>query len=84
MKELKSQINEIVVRYVENPKLMDVIDDDTDLKNELNIDSVDVVEIIVDIEEKFNIKIEDSEAKDINTYSDLVKAIELKLDKVKS
>ena len=46
------------------------------LKDDLGADSLDAVEIVMDIEEAFGIEIDDSEAENVATVGDLVKAIE--------
>ena len=49
---------------------------DARLKDDLGADSLDAVEIIMDIEDEFNIQIDDSEAENIKTVGDIVKYIE--------
>ena len=46
------------------------------LKEDLGADSLDAVEIVMDIEDAFGIEIDDSEAENVATVGDLVKAIE--------
>ena len=48
----------------------------SNLKDDLGADSLDAVEIIMDIEDEFNIQIDDSEAENIKTVGDIVKYIE--------
>jgi acyl carrier protein len=47
---------------------------------ELNIDSLSTYDIIVSVEEKFNLRISDQELKNINTPIELVKLIESKIE----
>ena len=49
---------------------------DARLKDDLGADSLDAVEIVMDIEDAFGIEIDDSEAENVATVGDLVKAIE--------
>jgi acyl carrier protein len=50
--------------------------EDKDLVNDLGFDSLDMVEIIMGIEEKFGLKIEDSEVAGIKTVGDLIRKAE--------
>lgn len=49
---------------------------DADLKEDLGADSLDAVEVIMSLEEKFDITIDDAEAQSIKTVRDLVDYIE--------
>lgn len=49
---------------------------DTKIKEDLNADSLDVVELMMDLEENFGIKISDEEATQMSTIGDIVKYIE--------
>ena len=49
---------------------------DARLKDDLGADSLDAVEIVMDIEDAFGIEIDDSGAENVATVGDLVKAIE--------
>ena len=51
---------------------------DTHLFNDLNFDSLDAVELIIELEEKFNIELLDKEAEDVRTIRDIVTLIESK------
>lgn len=49
---------------------------DTKIKDDLNADSLDVVELMMDLEESFGITISDEEATQMSTIGDIVKYIE--------
>jgi len=49
---------------------------ESDIANDLGADSLDVVEMLVTIEDEFNITVEDEEIENIKTIGDLVKFIE--------
>lgn len=60
----------IVSKFVKDKE----VTEETELKN-LGIDSLDLVEIIMDVEEQYNITFEDEELKSFVTVGDVVKAI---------
>jgi acyl carrier protein len=51
------------------------------LKDDLGIDSLDAVELIMELEDEFDVKIEDAEAQAFVTIADIVKLLEAKLNK---
>lgn len=53
-----------------------VIEMDTDLQEDLDADSLDAVEIIMAIEEEFDLKIDDEDIEEIRTISDIINYIE--------
>ena len=46
---------------------------------ELGLDSLDIVDLLMDMEEKYNIEFENEEMTELATVNDVVKAIESKL-----
>ena len=48
------------------------------LKDDLGIDSLDAVELIMELEDEFDVKIEDEEAQAFVTIADIVKTLEAK------
>ncbi len=57
----------------------DTISVDTSFREDLNADSLDVVELIMALEEEFGITVEDDDAANIDTVGDLVGAIKEKM-----
>lgn len=49
---------------------------DTSFRKDLGADSIDLVELIISIEEEFDIEVEDDELENINTVRDAVNYIE--------
>ncbi|MEE0510780.1 MAG: acyl carrier protein [Peptococcaceae bacterium] len=56
------------------------IDMDTDLVRDLGVDSIDTVELIMAVEETYDISISDKEAQELKTVADVVEFIEDHLD----
>ena len=55
------------------------INEETQIVNDLGADSLDMVEIIIDMERKFEITLSDEDFNEIVTVGDLIKKIEDKL-----
>ncbi len=68
------QIREIVVEQLGVDE--DMVELDTNIMKDLEADSLDAVEIILGIEEKFGIDIPDEEAEKFETVRDLVDYVE--------
>lgn len=51
------------------------LNDNTNFKTDLHLDSIDLFQIIMDIEETFNIKIENEQLLDIKTVGDAISKI---------
>lgn len=54
----------------------DKISAETSIINDLGADSLDTVELVMELEEEFDIKIPDAEAENIRTISDAIRAIQ--------
>jgi acyl carrier protein len=60
-------------------KLKDqVLTPESNLFNDLKFDSLDAVELIIELEEKFSIELLDKEAEDVKTIQDILTLIESK------
>ena len=67
------KIKEILSNYTDSD--MDKVTEDTDLINDLNLNSLDLMNIIVDFEDSFGVSIDDSEIADLSTIGDVIKAL---------
>lgn len=73
---LIDDIKEVVVEQLSvNP---DEVKEDAKFVEDLGADSLDVVELVMALEEKFDIEIPDDEAEKIQTLSDVVAYVESK------
>ncbi|MBB5634714.1 acyl carrier protein [Pedobacter cryoconitis] len=76
---LIAAIKEIAAPYTEDKTALDTINEDTDFIKDLKINSANLVDIVLDLEEKFGIEIDnDSMAKMLDVKS-TVEVIEAKL-----
>lgn len=68
------KIKEILMNHVEVP--MDEIKAETNLKEDLGLNSLDVVNLMVAFEDEFNIEISDRDIKDLMTVGDIAEYLE--------
>lgn len=73
---LIDDIKEVVVEQLSVSA--DEVKDDAKFVEDLGADSLDVVELVMALEEKFDIEIPDEEAEKISTVADVVAYIESK------
>ncbi len=73
------KINEIKKELCERLHLEE-LKEDADIKS-LGLDSLDVVEMCLDLEDKYGIQFETEELASFKTIGDLLKSIETKLEK---
>ena len=68
------KIKEIIAKYAK----IDVsnLNEMADLKKDLHLDSIDLFQIIIDVENALNIKVPDNELLDIHTVKDALDKIE--------
>lgn len=67
------QLKDIVKPYIQNQEAFDSITEETDFVNDLKINSANLVDVILDIEEKFDILIDnESMEKMVNVKSALI------------
>ena len=76
---IKKELLEIIDPYIDEKELTTNISEDSDLINDLNINSAHMVDIVLDIEEKFDIMIEDDFIGKMDTVGDSLDVIEEKL-----
>lgn len=57
---------------------LDEITADSDLREDLDADSLDMVQLVMALEDEFGVEIDNSEIKDVRTVADIVSFIEKK------
>lgn len=72
------QIKEIIAVQFNVEK--ESIDRETSFKDTLNADSLDLVELVMALEDEFDLEVEDEDMTSINTVGDVVDNIENALD----
>lgn len=75
LQELKS----IIKPYIQNQEAFEVLTEDTDFINDLKINSANLVDVILDIEEKYNIVIDNESMERMVNVKAALEIIETKL-----
>ena len=77
--EIFAKVIEIVKPYVKNQEALDAVDEDTNILQELKVNSARLVDIILNFEDEFDIEVEDEDADAVNTVGDAVGLIQQKI-----
>ncbi len=78
--ELIEKLKVIIKPYTNNSKAFEMLEEDTDFIKDLNINSANLVDIVLDIEERFNIVIDNADMERMLTVRASLDIIESKLD----
>lgn len=70
----RDQVLEAIAEHVKVKK--DSLNDSTDLKDDLGLDSLDVVELTLQLEESCGVTIPDDKLQNVKTIGDLVKVVD--------
>ena len=79
--EIMYCLKEIVAPYVQNDDAVQDFNGKTDFLKDLEINSANLVDIVLDVEDEFNIAIDNEAMDKMLTVSDAVNLIELKRGK---
>ncbi len=78
-KELLEKLKNIVTPYVQNKEGLENFDENTDFLNDLKINSANLVDVVLDVEDEFDIEIDNDSMDDMLNVLDAKKIIQLKL-----
>ena len=73
--EITAKVIEIIRPFVKNQEALASVNDDTNILQDLKVNSARLVDIILDFEDAFDIEVEDEDADAVNTVGDAVKLI---------
>lgn len=79
-KEIEKKVKECIVKQVKLP--IENITLESNLIDDLGLDSLDSVELIMELEENFDIVICEEAAEKVNTVRDVIDAVETELKKL--
>lgn len=73
---MKEEIISLIAEVLEIPE--ETINEKTNLIKDLDVESLDLVDLVAAFEEKYNIEILDKDIKNLQTVNDIIKYIESK------
>ncbi|MCF6407866.1 phosphopantetheine-binding protein [Chitinophaga filiformis] len=76
---LIKQLKEIVTPYAKNQEALLNINENTDFVNDLKINSANLVDVVLDVEEQFNIVIDNESMERMLNVKSAIEIIEAKL-----
>lgn len=77
--EIFEKVVEIVKPYVKNQEALEGVTEDTNILQDLKVNSARLVDVILAFEDEFDIEVEDEDADAVNTVGDAVELIQSKL-----
>ncbi len=72
------KVREIIADHLEIDDMKSIVEG-TSIMNDLDADSLDAVEVMMDLEDEFDIEIPDEDAEEFENIGDIVKYIEEKI-----
>jgi acyl carrier protein len=80
-KELITSLQKIIKPYVQDQEAFKNFSEETDFINDLKINSANLVDVILDLEDEFDIEIDDESMEKMLSVKAAIDIIETKLDK---
>jgi|TARA_B110000211_G_C13580985_1_gene336247 acyl carrier protein len=80
-KELINSLQKIIKPYVQDQEAFKNFSEETDFINDLKINSANLVDVILDLEDEFDIEIDDESMEKMLSVKAAIDIIETKLDK---
>jgi len=77
--EVQSKVIEIIGRYAKDKDAVAAATPTTNILDDLKVNSARLVDVILDLEDEFDIEVEDEDADAVNTVGDAVGLIQSKL-----
>ena len=77
--EITNKLTTIVKPYIQNEEAFKNISENTDFINDLEINSANLVDIVLDVEDEFNIEIDNDSMEKMLSVKAVVKIIQEKL-----
>lgn len=74
--EIFNDVVGIISKHAKNQDALKSLNNDTNILNDLQVNSARLVDIVLDFEDKFDLEISDDDADQINTIGDAVNLVE--------
>ena len=78
--EIFAKVVEIVKPFVKSEDALAAVNDETNILEDLKVNSARLVDVVIAFEDDFDIEIEDDDVDTVNTVGDAVNLIVSKLD----
>lgn len=76
--EIFEKVVEIVSPFAKDKEALDSVTMETNILDDLKVNSARLVDVILEFEDEFDIEVEDEDADSVNTVGDAVRLIEAK------
>ena len=77
--EIRAKNVEIIGVYAKDKDALDSATDETNILQDLKVNSARLVDVILDFEDAFDIEVEDEDADNVNTIGDAISLIAAKI-----
>jgi acyl carrier protein len=77
--EIFAKVMDIIGRYAKNKEALEGASEETDILQDLQVNSARLVDVILDFEDEFDIEVADEDADSVNKVGDAVTLIQAKL-----
>jgi acyl carrier protein len=77
--EIRAKIVQIIGIYAKDKDALEAATDETNILQDLKVNSARLVDVILDFEDAFDIEVEDEDADSVNTIGDAVSLIAAKI-----
>jgi acyl carrier protein len=77
--EIFAKVMEIIGRYAKNKEALEGASEETNILEDLKVNSARLVDVILDFEDEFDIEVADEDADAVNVVGDAVALIEEKI-----
>jgi acyl carrier protein len=77
--EIRDKVVKIIGAYAKDKEAMGSVTDETNILEDLKVNSARLVDVILDFEDAFDIEVEDEDADSVNTVGDAVNLVAAKV-----